>query len=62
MDIIPKSSLKVIAGIQENRIRSFFHELINCSVDSSYTSYAILFVILSAGSRIWARLFKSVPT
>lgn len=60
MDIIPESSLKIIIGIQENRIRSFLHKLINCSVDSSNTSHAVLFVTFFAGPRRGAHLFESI--
>lgn len=62
MDIIPESPLKIITGIQKNRIRSFLHKLINCSVDSSDTSYTVLLLTLSAGPRRRARLFESVLT
>lgn len=61
MDIIPESSLKMITGVQENRIWSFLHKLINCSVDPSNTSHAVLFMTFSAGPRRGARLFESIP-
>lgn len=58
MDVVPESPLKVIAGIQEDRIRPFLDESIDRRVDSGDPTHTVLLVFLVTGPGSRARLLE----
>lgn len=58
MNIVPEGSLKVVAGIQKNRVRPFLDKSIDRRVDPGDSTHTLLFLTLVAGSRSRARLLE----